>query len=290
MSISASSARSEVDAPKAKVAVVTGASSGIGRAIAKSLVRAGFKVLGTCRNPVKLPREQLQEFGFVPMHVDRDDSVTSAFRTIFETVDSIDLLICAAGMGMAGSVEETSLEEARAQLETNFFGTLRTIKAVLPRFRENRKGRIFVISSLAGQVGIPFQSLYSASKFALEGFVEGLRLELVPFGVQVALIEPGDFKTGFAAARRIASSYIKSGPASPYQKTHEAALGQMVHDEEHGMDPEAVAQLVLRLTEARRLRVRYAVGPIAQRLGVQLKRFLPSSLYERLIGLSYHSY
>ena len=271
-----------------KTIVVTGASSGIGNAVATYLAKRGAKVIGTCRNPAARIGKADEFFDMVALDITRDDSVKAAFASIYEGGKAVDALICCAGMGIAGSVEETSIEEAHLQMDTNYCGTLRTIKAVLPKFREAGRGRIIVMSSLAGVAGIPYQSFYSSSKFALEGLVEALRLEVAPFGIDVCLVEPGDFRTGFTDARIKVASYLAKAETSPYRKGFESALGQMEHDERAGADPIVIAKLVEKLLEKRKLSVRYGVGSIFQRLGVRIKNFMPSRLFEAGLKSTYH--
>lgn len=271
-----------------KVIVVTGASSGIGNAIATLLAKRGHRVYGACRNPAAHKKSADEFFDLVAMDVNESSSVDAAFATILEKEKRIDALVCCAGMGIAGSIEETSIEEAKAQFETNFFGTLRTIKAVLPHFRALRTGRIVVLSSIAGRLGIPFQSLYSSTKFALEGMVEALRMELHEFGVKVCLVEPGDYRTGFTAARKLAAAYVAAGKDSPYHGNHEAAIGQQEHDEKAGHDPFEVARLVEGLLSSRDLAVRYSVGPFIQRLAPVAKPILPSRTFEAIIRMIYN--
>ncbi|HUX40915.1 MAG TPA: SDR family oxidoreductase [Rectinemataceae bacterium] len=271
-----------------KTIVVTGASSGIGNAIATYLAKRGENVIGTCRNPASRTGKADEFFDMIALDITRDDSVKTAFSKIFEGKKTVDTLVCCAGMGIAGSVEETSIEEAHLQMDTNYCGTLRTIKAVLPKFREAGRGQIIVMSSLAGVAGIPFQSFYSSSKFALEGLVEALRLEVAPFGIQVCLVEPGDFRTGFTDARVKVAAYLAGGEASPYSKGFEATVGQMEHDERAGADPIVIAKLIEKLLGKRNLSVRYGVGSIFQRLGVKIKNFMPSRLFEAGLKSTYH--
>ena len=268
--------------------VVTGASSGIGNAVATHLAKRGMRVIGTCRNPAGRTGRADEFFEMVPLDITRDDSVQSAFSTIFAGAKSVEALVCCAGMGIAGSVEETSIAEAQLQMNTNYCGTLRTIKAVLPRFREAGRGRIIVLSSLAGVASIPYQSFYSSSKFALEALVEALRLEIAPFGLDACLIEPGDFRTGFTDARIKVAAYLAQAGSSPYRKGFEAAIGQMEHDERAGADPIIIAKLVERLLQKKKLSVRYGIGSIFQRIGVKIKSFMPSRLFEAGLKSTYH--
>ena len=164
--------------------LVTGASSGIGQVIAQLLTERGFTVYGTSRKPTGT---------LIPLDVRSDESV----RACVDRVGTIDVLVNNAGYTLMGSAEETSVDEAKAQLETNFFGVVRMVKAVLPAMRQARAGKIITIGSLAGITAIPFGAFYTASKFALEGYTEALWHELRPFGIHVTLIEPGQVETPF---------------------------------------------------------------------------------------------
>ncbi|PKL08302.1 MAG: short-chain dehydrogenase/reductase [Spirochaetae bacterium HGW-Spirochaetae-7] len=206
----------------------------------------------------------------------------NAIATQLAKGNRIDALVCCAGMGIAGAVEETPIAEASRQMDVNFMGVVRIVKAVLPGMRENG-GTILVVGSMAGLTGIPFQSFYSASKYALEGFVESLRMELCGFPVRVALIEPGDFKTGFTSARRI----LGLGEGSPYAVAGRRAIGVMEDSERAGYDPVLVARLALKLISRKRLRSRYTVGPGFQKFAMVLKRFIPHRLYEALFMIYY---
>lgn len=181
----------------AKVVLVTGASSGIGQACAELLSARGHTVYGTSRKPPPEPaRHRMLE-----LDVTRDDSVQKAVATVLEEQGHLDVVVNNAGYALAGPIEDTSIEEARHQLDTNFFGVLRVCKAVLPSMRARGSGLIVNVSSLGGMVGLPFQGLYSASKFALEGLTESLRQEVAPFGVQVTLLQPGDVRTAITDNR-----------------------------------------------------------------------------------------
>src|SRR6266702_4538899 len=164
--------------------LVTGASSGIGQAIAQLLAERGFKIFGTARKPAA---PTLGNVTMVPLDVRSDDSV----RACIDRVGPIDVLVNNAGYSLMGAAEETSLDEAKAQLETNFFGVVRMVKAVLPAMRKAGAGKIITIGSLAGITAIPFGSFYTASKFAIEGYSEALWHELRPLGISVSVIEPG---------------------------------------------------------------------------------------------------
>jgi len=260
----------------AKVILVTGASSGIGRACAVHLYSLGHRVYGTSRRPTidGVPFCALQ------MDVDEDESVQRGVDHILSQEGRLDVVINSAGFGYVGAVEDTSIAEAKAQLETNFFGTLRVCRAVLPTMRAQASGTIINISSMAGLIAIPFQALYSASKSAVEGLTESLSMEVRSYGIRVVLIEPGDFCTGFTSHRRRTE---QSRLNAAYAATMERAVAVMEHDELHGGPPDAVARCVARILASRAPRLRYAVGPLTERVAVHLKKILPGRLFEWLI-------
>src|SRR6266702_1472484 len=228
--------------------LVTGASSGIGQAIAQLLAERGFKIFGTARKPAAAT---LGNVTMVPLDVRSDDSV----RACVNRVGPIDVLVNNAGYALMGSAEETSLDEAKAQLETNFFGVVRMVKAVLPAMRQARAGKIITIGSLAGITAIPFGAFYTASKFALEGYTEALWHELRPFGIHVTLIEPGFIATPIGESTQIAAAPLAAYNGVRQRAT--AALDQHVKD---GISPDAVAKRVLRVIQSRSPSLRYPVG------------------------------
>ncbi|MGD1994460.1 MAG: SDR family oxidoreductase, partial [Anaerolineae bacterium] len=183
-----------------EVVLITGASSGIGKACADHLVQQGYRVFGTSRRAPFPPQPAKPgEPVMIRLDVDDEASVGQVVGHLHQSVGHIDVVVNNAGFGVAGAVEDTTLAEARAQMETNFFGVVRVCRAVLPRMRERGAGLIVNVSSLGGVIALPFQAFYSASKFAVEGFTEALRMEVKPFGVQVVLIQPGDLSTGFTS-------------------------------------------------------------------------------------------
>jgi NAD(P)-dependent dehydrogenase (short-subunit alcohol dehydrogenase family) len=253
-----------------KVVLITGASSGIGLACAVHLAAQGFAVVGASRRTTA----EVAWTSLV-MDVDDDASVASVVGQVVRDHGGIDAVVTCAGWGLAGPVETTPVAEARAQLDTNFFGTVRVVAAALPNLRA-RKGRIVLMSSIGGVIGLPFQAYYSASKFALEGWAEALAWELKPHGVPVTLVEPGNFHTGFTGARRS----VPAGPGDPYAEAAAKAITRMERDEANGADPERVAAVVAKvLTRARPPR-RLSVGPADERIGVLAKRLLPNRLFE----------
>ena len=243
----------------AKVVLVTGASAGIGRVCADRLAAVGWTVVGGSRRGTGSAGWQS-----VTVDVDDDASVSAAVADV-----------AAAGWGLAGPVEMTPIADAKAQLETNFFGVVRTVNAVLPKMREQGGGRIIIMSSIGGVIGIPFQAFYSASKFALEGYGEALAYEIAPYGVNVTLVEPGNFKTDFTGSRK------KLAELGPYAAATAKAVELMERDEEHGADPAGVATCVEKLLTSRRPPRRVSVGKAGERVGIIAKRLMPFRMFEK---------
>ena len=253
-----------------KVIVITGASAGIGRACAERLSKRGYLVIGASRRI-----ESNGAWLTVSMDVDDDHSVEDGVARVIAEHGGLDAVVTCAGWGLAGSVEQTSIADARAQLETNFFGTVRVVRAALPSLRA-RRGRVVLISSIGGVIGIPFQPYYSASKFALEGWAEALAWEVKPHGVDVTLVEPGNFRTDFTKNRRSAAVTGED----PYTAAREKAIALMERDEQGGADPSAVARRVEKVLSARRAPRRVTVGPLSERIGPLAKRVLPTRVFE----------
>ncbi|MBZ4418734.1 SDR family oxidoreductase [Myxococcus sp. RHSTA-1-4] len=264
-------------AVQGRVVLITGASSGIGRACAELLSARGHIVYGTSRQP---GAEAPPGWRLLEMDVTRDDSVQRAVDVVLAREGRIDVVVNNAGYALAGALEDISVEEAHRQLDTNLVGVLRVCKAVLPSMRERSSGLLVHISSLGGVVGLPFQGLYSASKFALEGLTESLRLEVAPFGIQATLVQPGDVRTRLTENRVKAQ---RSGPGSAYQAPFETALRTIEAEERAGVPPEEVARTVLELMEGGPVRVRYSVGKLAQRAAVLAKWVLPSRTFEQMV-------
>jgi NAD(P)-dependent dehydrogenase (short-subunit alcohol dehydrogenase family) len=210
------------------------------------------------------------------MDVDDDESVRAGVADLLAPHGRIDALVAAAGWGLAGAVEQSSVAEAKAQVETNFWGSVRVVQQVLPAMRARGGGRIVLMSSIGGLIGIPFQAFYSASKFALEGFGESLAYEIAPFGIQVTLVEPGNVRTDFTASRR--TSATATGPL--YGAAFTKALGVMEHDEVNGAPAADVAAVVRRVLESPRPPRRVSAGKPSERVGLLAKRLLPFRLFE----------
>jgi NAD(P)-dependent dehydrogenase (short-subunit alcohol dehydrogenase family) len=264
-----------------KVVLITGASSGIGKTCCESLAGLGMTVYGASRS---LRDGEDSNFKTLRMDVTDDASVGDGIRKIQERQGRIDVVVNCAGYGIAGAVEETSPQEAMAQFDTNFFGVHRVCRAVLPIMRQQKGGVIINVSSLAGLLAVPFQSFYSASKFAMEGMTEALRMEVRPFGIRVALIEPGDFKSEFPANRVNTTDSVKS---NVYRELLERCVGVMREEEKNGKVPYPVARLVKKIIDDPSPRLRYTIGPLEERLGPKLKSILPYRVYEYLFMKHY---
>ena len=255
------------------VVLVTGASSGIGQACAERLHDRGWTVVGASRRGTSSGA-----WTSVVMDVDRDDSVREGVDRLATRYGRLDAVVTCAGWGLAGSVEETPIEDARDQLETVFWGAVRVVQSALPIMRRQQRGRIVLMSSIGGVLGIPFQAFYSAAKFALEGYGESLAYEVAPFGIELTLVEPGNVRTGFTDARR---DVLVEGGESAYAAAMAKAVGKMAEDEAGGVAPDKVAGVVQRVLEARRPPRRASVGKLDERVGIAGKRFLPYRLFEQ---------
>lgn len=260
-----------------KVVLVTGVSSGIGKAIAQRLAGAGYRVYGTVRKPAVS-----NAYTLLKMDVTDQTSVTGAVESVLAREGRIDILINNAGMGIAGSVEETLMSEAKRQLETNFFGVLRVIKAVLPGMRARGSGLIINVSSIHGIMGIPFQGLYTASKFALEGLSEAVHLEASRLGVKVVVVEPGDVQTSFTTSREIHDAHKNS-----HYPWFGRAVEAIEYDENHGLEPEFCARRIAAIIAKRNPRFRYVVSLPSQKLIVALYRLLPYRTFARMLQRHY---
>ncbi len=270
------------------VVLVTGASSGIGKSTAELLMSHGFKVYGTSRKPQSEKNMQKAEAGdgflkMLQMDVCSEDSIKAAIGKIILEEGRIDIVVNNAGMGIAGAAEETSAEEAYLQLDTNFFGMHRVCRHIISIMREQGRGLIINISSVAAHFPIPFQAMYSASKSAAEALSEAMRTEVAPFGVRVAIVAPGDIKTGFTGSRVIAAG---SNGESVYCSRFKKSLGVMERDEMNGPDPIVIARAVWKLTGRKNPPVRTVVG-FQYKLFVFLKRFLPSRFAAFVIARMY---
>ena len=253
-----------------KIALVTGASSGFGRVIARLLHQRKYQVFGTSRS-----KEAIADPGIAMLTLDvrSQDSVQACISTVLEAEGRLDVLVNNAGITHLSLAEETDVDQARAVLETNFFGVVRMTNAVLPAMRARGNGRIINVCSLAGLVAIPGQSFYTASKFALEGYSEALGYEVESLGIRVSLIEPGFYRT-----RLLGHMSREAHRFGDYDRLRAALASSIERSFVEGGDPAEVAELVVRVVEAKSPRLRYRVGGAARWVPV-LKGLLPQRVF-----------
>jgi NAD(P)-dependent dehydrogenase (short-subunit alcohol dehydrogenase family) len=254
------------------VAIVTGASGGIGEATARALAQAGYRVFGTSR---KTPPRQFTGVEHVACDVTRDDSVEAAIGEILAKAGRIDLLVNNAGIGLVAGAEESSLEQAKSLFDVNLFGVIRMIKAVLPVMRRQRSGRIVNISSVMGLIPAPYFALYASSKHALEGYSESLDHEVRDVGVRVILVEPAYTRTSFES--NLLQGDQQLDEYKPARTNAEAVMREVMMDAD---SPEVVAAAVLSASTAAKPRTRYTAGGYARQVSL-LRRFVPQSAFDK---------
>ena len=257
---------------KTETALVTGASSGIGEATAERLAKAGYKVYGTSRRGAKAGK---QSFQMLPLDVTSDDSVEAAVREVLRLEGGIDLLVNNAGFGVApAGAEESSIEQARAIFDTNFFGIVRMTRAVVPHMRQRGGGRIINIGSVLGFLPAPYMALYAATKHAIEGYSESLDHELRTRGVRVLVVEPAYTKTSFDA------NLLEADAKLDEYRDVRAAVFKRLKELLAGADqPGVVADVVLAAATAARPKLRYTAGKVAGRVRL-LRKYAPARLMD----------
>lgn len=263
-----------------KVILITGGSSGIGKSIGEFLTLKGFRVYGTSRNPDKYADSK---FSLLGLDVKDNATIISTVKAIIEKEGKLDVLINNAGAGITGPIEEIPDAEIKANFETNFFGPINVIKAVLPQMRKQQSGLIVNITSIAGYMGLPYRGIYSASKGALELVTEAFRMELKDFNIQMANVAPGDFATNIAAGRYHAPLLDDS----PYKKPYGNTLNLMNDHVDGGSNPNMMAEAVYKIINTPKPRGHYKVGAFMQKFSVVLKRILPDKVYEKMLMKHY---
>ena len=263
-----------------KVVFITGISSGFGKSTAEFLSQKGYVVYGTSRKTT---------LGNNKIHILKVDvtdivSVKSAVATILKKEGRIDILINNAGMGISGPIECASADDIKLQMDTNFTGMVNVIQSALPSMRKNQQGTIINISSIGGLMGLPFQGFYSASKFAIEGLSEALRMELVQFNIKVIVVRPGDFSTSFTSNRKSDDKLCSNNPYEPqFQKT----LSIIETDERGGMKPDFFARKIAHIIELKHPLSTYIISTAEQKFAVVLKRILPTTVFAGILRAHY---
>ncbi|MCB9295942.1 MAG: SDR family oxidoreductase [Lewinellaceae bacterium] len=257
-----------------KVILITGASSGLGQALAGQLAEKGYRVYGTSRNP----RDSRLPYSMLAMNVQDEVSVRKAVDAIARKEGRLDAVINNAGIGIAGPLEQLRMDNIERVLDTNVKGAIRVIQAALPHLRRSG-GRVLNISSIGALFGLPYRGVYCASKAAVGLLTEALRMELAAHGVQACSIHAGDIRTNINANR--IKDYDPNDPT--YKESFERVYSDIDKDVDKGLPAEEVARQVIRALEARRLRRSYTIGKPLQKLSILARRLLPAPLFEKII-------
>lgn len=259
-----------------KVVLITGGSSGIGKSVGEFLHHKGFVVYGTSRNPERVLNSV---FPLVALDVRNTESIQAAIAKIIAVTGRLDVVINNAGVGITGPLEEIPTSEIKNNFETNFFGPIEVMKAALPQMRQQKSGLIINVTSIAGYMGLPYRSVYSASKGALELITEALNMEVKSFGINITNVAPGDFATNIASGRFHAPLIKGSAYEIPYTKT----LAMMDEHVDSGSNPNEMALAIYNIIQAKNPKVHYKVGAFMQKFSIVLKRLLPDKIYEKML-------
>ncbi len=266
-----------------KTALVTGASSGMGKSIARRLIQDGYQVYVAARNVDKM--SDLVSLGAQPLRMDIsvDEEIVSGVNTILAETGGVDVLVNNAGFGLYGPVEEIGIDEARYQFEVNLFGAARLTQLLLPAMRSRRSGRIINITSMGGKMYSLLGAWYHATKHALEGWSDCLRLEVAGFGIKVVIVEPGVIETGFgdAASDSIVRQRLASGPYGHLVKMVSMSI-KNTYGQGKGSSPEIIAEVVSRAVNSTNPRTRYAAGKFAKML-IRMRVWLGDRIFDRII-------
>ncbi|HIE44755.1 MAG TPA: SDR family oxidoreductase [Flavobacteriaceae bacterium] len=263
-----------------KVVLITGASSGIGKSIGEYLHKKGYIVYGTSRSPEKYSNSI---FTLLKLDVNDIDSIKKAINQIVEKEGKIDVLINNAGKGITGPLEETPIIEMKKTFDTNFFGVMQVCNSVLPQMRKQNKGLIINITSIAGDMGLPYRGIYSASKAALSVYTEALRLETKQFNIDVVDVAPGDFATNIAAGRFHTPLFEKSA----YKKHYSKVLEQINDEVDEGLQPIIMAKAIAKIIKKSSPKPKYRIGSFLQRIAYKIKFLLPDTVFEKIMIKQY---
>lgn len=259
-----------------KVILITGGSSGIGKAVGEYLQEKGCIVYGTSRNPEQVSGSK---FKLVALDVRNSTSIQQCIQKVITEAGRIDVLINNAGVGITGPLEEIPLTEIKNNFDTNLFGPIEMMQSVLPHMRAQHQGLIINVTSIAGYMGLPFRSIYSASKGALELITESLRMETKAFGVHITNVAPGDFATDIAS-RRFHAPVIQG---SAYQQVYQQQLDMVNAHVDGGSNPIQMAEAIYQIIQTPQPKIHYKVGAFMQKFSIVLKRILPDTVYEKML-------
>lgn len=263
-----------------KVVLITGISSGFGKITAELLAEKDYIVYGTVRKVI----ESKQDVHILKMDLTDPESIKMAVQLVLRNEGRIDILINNAGMHTGGAIETSPIEHIRLQMNTNFLGMVYMLQEVLPAMRERQSGTIINFSSIGGLMGLPFQAFYSASKFAIEGLSEALRMEIKQFNIKVIVINPGDFHTNNTINRR---NYLAKSVNDPYAEQFDKSLSIIEKDEYEGWPPEVLAKKLVKIIEIKNPRPQYIIASFEQKLAVVLKKILPVNWFVKILAPHY---
>jgi len=260
-----------------KVVLITGASSGLGKATASYLLANNYRVFGTSRDPQKHISDI--NFDMLTFDLNQPEKAQKLVNQVMHKAGRIDVLINNAGAGIIGPIEETDVNSMQSHFSTNFFGPLSLIHKVLPVMRQQKSGLIINITSIGGYMGLPFRGIYSASKGALGVTSEALRMEVKRFGVDILTLAPGDYSTDIAK-RRIYSPLKKD---SPYHDLYKYSINTIDEHVDQGSNPNDFARMVHKIIKLKKRKVHYRSGSFLQKFSILLKKILPDTLFEKMI-------
>ncbi|MBO4466288.1 MAG: SDR family oxidoreductase [Bacteroidales bacterium] len=261
------------------VILITGITSGFGKAMAERLASEGHKVYGTHRKA----KEFIPGVTYIKAESTVQEEVEAAVKQVVDAEGVIDVFINNAGMGIGGPLEFCSIEDCQRQMDVNFMGMVRYIREVVPVMRRQGRGHIICFSSIGGLVGLPYQGMYSASKFAIEGYCEALRLEIRKFGINVTTIEPGDFATAFTAQRKS----VDNPEVHKVYPGYANSLASIEHDENSGLKPEFLARKISRIIRKKRPGYHYIISTFLQKLSVFARTILPPRWFAWVMSVYY---
>lgn len=263
-----------------KVVLITGASSGIGKAIGEFLLNKGIIVYGTSRDPSNYSKSA---FPLLQLDVSDKDTIQNSVNEIIEKEGRVDVLINNAGKGITGAIEETPIEEIKKVFNTNFFGVINVCQAVMPFMRKQNNGLIINVTSIAGDMGLPYRGIYSASKKALSIVTETLRLEAKQFEINVIDVLPGDFATNIAAGRY----HTPLNKDSAYYNHYSKVLHQIDEEVDEGMDPKIMAESIFKIINNKNPKSTYRIGILLQKMASTIKFILPTKIFEKILMKQY---
>jgi NAD(P)-dependent dehydrogenase (short-subunit alcohol dehydrogenase family) len=270
-----------------KTVLITGASSGIGEITAILLAETGFKVYGAARSMDKMKPLESKGISIINLDLTKDDSIVNCVNTILTKEGKIDILINNAGYGSYGAIEDVPIDEARRQFEVNLFGLARLTQLVLPNMRQHKSGRIINVSTIGGKVYSPFGGWYHASKHALEGLSDCLRIETKPFGIDVVIIEPGGIKTpwGNIAAENLKKTSGNGAYANFVNRVYNFMIKSYTEDKTLA-DPKVIAELIVKAATTAKPKTRYVAGYMAKP-ALFMRKWLSDKMFDKIITSMY---